>query len=311
MQCIMSRDARRGDNFMMRQESVCSGLRHMSDASTAVLVEKKSQNEKSNLLEFEDIWYSGFVELSTPESLKRRACGSRAEAEAFAQAALRTPDAVCVWDVAAKEVFVCSGAAMNNPGEKLPERRSKVVLWYYGLWHRLPSCQDTGAQAQVLNFILSRIWNEVKVVAKRALTEFLPELEESLPAVMCPARLVGFEMGSSAPYFQDLRMEDKNQQYTRGVGLTMHIDWRSSQFCIELSLGAASTVSIENFSIAAQLGVVLKPIMEVAPIFGGPSPACGAPSLHPLERRRRVRASRRALEVVAREGAEQSAPTLV
>lgn len=158
---------------------------------------------------------------------------------------------------------------LEEPRPQLGKRKSieDLEAWYGG-------GPDSAVKADLssldwLNFAVSRLWPYVDKTLHSVIKDQVePALKEALPAPLKGAHFVKCDLGKNLPTLGPVYVYDKTKQKHCGIQLDVGFNW-SCDADIELYLVAGMQLGIKSLTLAGEVSLILRPLMDTLPIVGG------------------------------------------
>jgi len=127
-----------------------------------------------------------------------------------------------------------------------------------------------GGDLHWLNWAVEAIWPETRRAVSKRLREVIEEaLKDGLPSVS--GKLVGiktFDLGDHPPMLGPVDVRQVKARKHPGVEFTIGFEWNSTgQF--EIEMGTGLTIGIRRVTVAGDVNLTLRPVLDTLPIVCG------------------------------------------
>lgn len=158
---------------------------------------------------------------------------------------------------------------LEEPRPQLGKRKSieELEAWYGG-------GPDSVVKADLssldwLNFAVSKLWPYIDKTLHSVIKDQVePALKEALPAALKGAYFVKCDLGKSLPRLGPVHVYEKTRQEHSGIQMDVGLNW-TCDADIELYLVAGMKLGIKSLTVAGEVSLILRPLMDTLPIVGG------------------------------------------
>lgn len=161
-----------------------------------------------------------------------------------------------------------ASVGLEEPQPGLWKTRSVQDLeaWYHGSVVEAPL-----HQLEWINHIVRELWPHVEKTLQSVIAnEVEPALKKALPMPAKGAKFTKVQLGKNVPELGPVHVYEKNRQGQNNVGLELDVGLKwNCDADIELHLMPGINLGIKSLTVAGELSVILRPLMDTLPIVGG------------------------------------------